>query len=168
MAHQEIEIKILEIDVAKVISTLNALKANKIFDGKIFADFFKNKDGIKLRIRRIDGKNIMTFKKPISSAGIRHNEEIEISFDDYDGMVQLLAQLGFEHYGSSEKQRITYQLDETLFEIDTLPQIPTFLEIEAASVEELKEGVKLMGYSMDQTSSLTERTIKEHYGVKQE
>lgn len=167
MTHQEIEVKILEIDVGKVISTLNSLKAEKIFDGKIFADFYKNKDGLKLRIRRIEGINIITYKKAVSSEGIRHNEEIEISFDDYEGMNQLLIQLGFVKYGSSEKHRITYKLNETLFEIDTLPQIPTFLEIEAANVEELKDGVRILGYSMEQTSILTERTIKEHYGVIQ-
>ncbi len=162
---QEIEVKILEIDVEKITAKLIELGAVKVFDGAIYADFFKNKDGQKLRLRKMDGANILTFKKVISSSKIMQNEEIEISFDDYEGMKQLLNELGFSQYGTSEKRRITYKLGETLFEIDTLPKIPTFLEIEASSTEELRKAVELMGYTMEQTSTLTERTIKEHYGV---
>jgi len=165
MKQQELEVKILEIDTEKVTSILKSLGAVETFSGTISADFFKNSTGLKLRLRRMDGGNVLTYKIVQASTDIMQNEEIEVIFDNYEGMKQVLLVSGFEQYGHSEKTRISYQYQNMHFDIDTMAGIPTFLEVEAANEEDLKKGVELLGYSMEQTNTLTERTLKEHYGI---
>lgn len=165
MSKQELEIKILEIDTDKVTSTLKLLGAVEIFNGTIAADFFKNTTGVKLRLRRMDGKNILTYKIVQASTAIMQNEEIEVIFDNYDGMKQVLLASGFEQYGHSEKMRVSYEYQNIHFDIDTMAGIPTFLEVEASNADDVKRGVELLGYTMEQTCTLTERTLKEHYGI---
>lgn len=83
---QEIEIKILEINVQAVLGILSNIWAKKIFDSDILADFFINDRKDKIRLRRSDDQNVMTFKTKIESTGIMHNEEFEVIFDDYEAM----------------------------------------------------------------------------------
>lgn len=165
MSHQELEVKILEIDQEKVTSLLKKLGAVEVFNDTIVADFFKNAAGVKLRLRRMGGKNILTYKIVQASSAIMQNEEIEVVFDNYDGLKQVLLVSGFEQYGHSEKVRVSYAYQNIHFDIDTMAGIPTFLEVEAGNADDVKRGVALLGYTMDQTCTLTERTLKEHYGV---
>jgi len=166
MNKQEMEVKILEIDVQKVLTILKQIGATRVFNGNISSEFFKNSAGLKLRLRRMSGENILTFKRTYPNSEVVHNEEIEVSFDNYEGMKQLLSVLGFLEYGSSQKKRISYIYQDIRFELDTLPGVPTFLEIESTSQEKVRNGVEILGYTMTQTSTFTERTIKEHYGIK--
>ncbi len=161
----EIEVKILEIDVDEVVKKLENIGAKKIVDANIVAEFFINSDAKKIRLRRVDGKNILTFKNKYESSDFLKTDEIEIFFDDYEKMKKVLIELEFIHYGSSEKTRTTYKYKNIHFEIDTLPGIPTFLEIESVDMQGVKNGVELLGYKMSQTCILTERTVKEHYGL---
>ncbi len=165
MSQQEFEVKVLEIDRGKVTSTLKQLGAVEVFNDMIAADFFKNATGIKLRLRRMGGQNILTYKILQASTDIKHNEEVEVVFDNYDGMKQVLLASGFEQYGHSEKMRLSYQYQNIHFDIDTMAGIPTFLEVEANNADDVKRGVELFGYTMEQTCTLTERTLKEHYGI---
>lgn len=165
MSKREIEVKILEIDVDKVINKILKIGAVEVYSTKISADFFINKEGKKLRLRRMNGENILTYKEKYDGGNVLITDETEIKFDNFDKMVALITALGFSKYGSSEKNRTSYKFEEIYFEIDTIPGIPTFLEIEAANVEELIKGVELLGYSMEDTCTLTERPLKERYGL---
>lgn len=163
MNKQEIEVKILAVNVASVLAKLELLGATKVFEGEIAADFFRNQDEMKLRIRSMDNKTILTYKKRQLSEEVLHNEEIEVIVDDAIGLQQILLAAGFVHYGHSEKHRVSYQYQDIQFDIDTLVGIPTFVEVEAGTVALVKTGVELLGYSMDQTCTLTERKLKAHY-----
>lgn len=165
MSQSEYEVKILEIDFERIKYRLQSLGAVEVFNGHIAADFFKNAQGMKLRLRKMDGKHVMTYKIAQPNDLIKHNEEIEVSFDNYEGMKVMLLAAGFEHYGHSEKNRLSYEYQAIHFDIDTMTGIPTFLEVEAGNPDDVKRGVELMGYTMEQTNTLTERTLKEHYGI---
>ncbi len=165
MNNHEVEVKVLEIDAEKVIAKLQSLGAIEVFHGRVLNDFFKNTAGLKLRLRRMNNKNILTYKIIHPSETVIDNEEIEVTFDNYDGLKQILLASGFEHYASSQKSRISYVYQNIHFDIDTIPHIPTFLEVEGNNTEDVKRGVELLGYTMDQTSTFTERTLKEHYGI---
>ena len=116
---QEIEIKILEIDVQKVRNILLDIGAKKIFDSDILADFFINERKNKIRLRRSAGQNTMTFKTKIPSEGVMHNEEFEVIFDNYDSMKHILIKTGFSHYGQSFKHRESYEFEGIVFDMDT-------------------------------------------------
>jgi adenylate cyclase class IV len=87
---QELEIKILEIDVPKTLRILEGIGAVKSFDSDILADFFVNERKDKIRLRRSNGQNVMAFKRKLEANGIMHNEEYEVSFDDYESMRNIL------------------------------------------------------------------------------
>ena len=98
MIKKELEVKILEIDEINVISRLENLGAVKTFDGTILADFYKNPDGLKLRLRQMGERNILTFKVIQTNIEVIQNDEIEISFDSYEGMTQVLMAIGFSDW----------------------------------------------------------------------
>ncbi len=159
----EVEVKILEIDQAKVIATLHAVGAKMLFEGEISADFFRNDLGMKLRLRQMGDQNILTYKVAHLHPDVLQNTEVEVVCDTYEGMKQILLAAGFVHYGHSEKYRVSYQYQDIHFDIDTMVGIPPFVEVEAATLAFVKKGVELLGYSMEQTSKLTERGLKEYY-----
>lgn len=77
----------------------------------------------------------------------------------------LLGMLGFTAKSYQENKRVSFLLDGAEVEVDTWPQIPTYLEIEANSAEEVIRVSGLLGYS---ESDLTgENTIKVYarYGI---
>lgn len=156
----EIELKILEINVSKVIEQLPAKKS---FEGEISAEFFLNPDGKKIRLRKLLNKNILTYKIIHSDDEAIKNKEIEIEFNNYKKTARLLKLLGFKKYGQSKKHRLSYYWEGIHFDIDTLANIPTFIEIESDSFEKVKKGVEIIGYKLEDTVRLTERTLKEHY-----
>jgi adenylate cyclase class 2 len=162
---QELEIKLLEIDVGKTRQILLELGAVKTFDTGILADFFINERKEKIRLRRTDVGNFMTFKRRLQDAGIMHNEEHEVIFDDYDAMVQILLAIGFARYGQSRKHRESYTLGKIIFDIDTHEGIPTYVEVESTSREQVRRGVELLGYTMEQGATLSERELKALYGM---
>ncbi len=47
--------------------------------------------------------------------------------------------LGYEHSMYQENKRTIYKLEDVEFDIDTWPMIPTYLEIEAKSKEQVEE-----------------------------
>jgi adenylate cyclase class 2 len=162
---QEYEVKILEIDVEKTLKILADIGATKTMDTNLVAEFFKDNTWNKLRLRQVDNVNKITYKKVIEKSWIMHNEELEISFDDYEQMKSLFISIGFEQYWASQKRRISYTWNNIHFDIDTYPGIPTYVEVESDNEDDVKKGVEILGYSMDQTCNLTERTLKEHYGI---
>lgn len=162
---QELEIKILEIDTQKVRDILSGIWAQKKLDSDILADFFINDRKDKIRLRRSESQNVMTFKTKIESTGIMHNEEFEVIFDDYEAMKNILIKTGFSHYGRSFKHREGYEYEGIIFDIDTYRWIPTYVEVESDSVEKVKKWVELLWYTMDQCVTLTESKLKEYYGI---
>jgi adenylate cyclase class IV len=101
---QEYEVKILEIDVEKTLKILADIGATKTMDTNLVAEFFKDNTWNKLRLRQVDNVNKITYKKVIEKSWIMHNEELEISFDDYEQMKSLFISIGFEQYWASQKE----------------------------------------------------------------
>lgn len=160
----ELELKVLNIDKSKIINTLLKLGAKKTLDAELKSYFFSN-NNIKLRLRCINNEFFITYKdvKPYNSVIIAH--EIEFKFDSYNKMAELLKVLGFELYATSTKHRESYSYEEIKFEIDTLPSIPTFLEIESNSESNVLKGLNILGYTIEDSVNFTESQIKKHYGV---
>lgn len=162
---QELEIKLLEINVGNVLRILSNLGAIKTFDSEILADFFINERKEKIRLRRTNVGNVMTFKRRLQDIGIMHNEEHEVMFDDYDAMERILLAIGFTHYGQSRKHRESHSFEGIVFDIDTHVGIPTYVEVESSNREQVQRGVELLGYTMEQGSTYSERELKAFYGM---
>ena len=99
-----------------------------------------------LRLRRVDGKATLTFKKRTrTSSAIKHQLEEETGIADPDAMGAILQSLGFTPALVYEKRRQTWRLGNAEIVIDVLP-FGLFMEIEGTAREiravEKKLGLK--------------------------
>ncbi len=133
--------KFLNIDVQSIREKLKEINAKIVYDETLesfpfLADGFHWRDSNKkfLRIRKINDNNIiMTYKSPARKSKMTSKEEIEIKVDNYDNAILFLERLGFEKWTKLTKHRIHYEYWNIHFELDTLNNIPTYLEIETQS-----------------------------------
>lgn len=164
----EIETKILDInvdDIRRKVKKLNAPmvksenQINKIFD---FPDkrLVISKGYARIRIveNLLDNSIhcFMTTKKILSQNKFKIMEENETEILDAISGENILKSLGLKMVESIKKYRESYQYKNTLIEIDindtTFCPFP-YIEIESENEVELEEVVKLLGYTIEQTSS---------------
>jgi len=166
---KEIEVKFLEINKEQVIKRIENLGGKKIFDGdleNIFFDFEDErlrKNNVLLRLRRIGSKSFLTVKTPIEKKEAKIKEENETEVGKHESMTKILNNLGLFEVNRTKKHRTSYTLDGARIEFDTLEGIPTYLEIEAPSLERLKEIVKKIGFSMNDAKNWSENEVIKHY-----
>lgn len=112
---------------------------NTIYRGGIL-----ERPGCALRLRRVNGRAILTFKqrRPGKSA-IKHQQEDEVVVADAGAMAAILAALNFRPGLVYEKRRARWQVGKAKVVIDELP-FGLFMEIEA-SVKEIKRVEKVLG-----------------------
>ncbi|WP_218026901.1 hypothetical protein [Nocardia vaccinii] len=107
---------------------------------------------------RDNGNTTTLAVKEITSDAIDGTHETEITVDDFTTTHTMLGKLGFTANSYQENQRISFTLDGAQLEIDTWPRIPSYLEIEASTKEDVIRLAELLGYA---ESDLTgENTIK--------
>lgn len=142
----EIELKFLDIDVNEIKSKLESLGAVLKYDIEIESfsfldDDFHGSDSNKkyLRVRKIGNDVTLTYKDPAVDSKMTSRNEIEINVDDYGKTVLLIEKLGFTKGEVFRKHRIHYEFGDVHFELDTLENIPTYLEIETNSEEDMKD-----------------------------
>ena len=138
----EIEIKLKLDHLAPVRDRLKAVGAKHVGERIETNSFFDTPDrallaqDCGLRIRRqhdIQSKRekiIITYKGPRGESEIKSREEIEIIVDDLNAASELLSRLGFGQMLSFEKRRETWTIDTGTVELDTLPQLGHYVEIE--------------------------------------
>lgn len=153
---EEIEVVFLEIDKGKIEKKLAEIRAEKV--GEIFyrhiafdyPDYRLEKDNSWIRLRDEGEKIILAFKKRLGvtsqdgSTNDKGMEEIEVEVDNYKNTALLLKKAGLIEKHEAEKKRTRWKKEETFFDIDTWPEIPTLLEIEAPSWEAIAEAEKAL------------------------
>ena len=166
----EIEVKILEIDIPEIISQLEKHNLTRVKDEaqvNTIYDFHElsllSKKGY-ARIREVTdrttgAKNVyMTVKKMISQEKYKEMEEYETEIKDAEAGHHIFKALGLICRKILIKDRISYRYKSTLVEIDNVShsEYPfPLLEIETQNESELKEVVELLGYTMADTTSKT-------------
>src|SRR6185436_13595210 len=138
----ELECKLAVDSHEPVRETLRAAKAtrvgrvreiNRLFDR---ADGSLRAAGCGLRIRRVtvlEGTGpggSVTFKGPVQAGAYKLREEIETPVADPDAMERLLTALGYKVHVAFEKLRETWRLGGCLVELDELPRLGDFVEVE--------------------------------------
>ena len=163
----EFEVKILGINVNKIISKLNSLGARKIGEKqqrRFVYDFTPKKKNSWLRLRTDGQKTTLTLKE-IKNHKIDGTKELEISVDNFDATNLLLKKLGYIPKGYQENKRISYTLKDVEIEIDFWPHIPAYLEIEGKSVKDVEKIIKLLGFTLAQTTSINTEKVYKKYGI---
>ena len=90
--------------------------------------------GCGFRIRRDDGRTILTFKGPILPGVVKCREEIETTVADAGRAEGIVLGLGFRRWFLAEKYREEYELASACIAIDETP-VGVFVEIEADPVD---------------------------------
>ena len=175
--NEEIEVVFLEIDkpeIEKKLAQIGAVKVRDLFYRHTsfdYPDYQLDKDNSWVRLRDEDGEVILAYKKRLGvtsqdgSTNDEGMEEVEVVVDDYDKTKEFLSKVGFIEKHEGEKRRTRWQKDDTVFDIDTWPEIPTFLEIEATTWEDVDVATELLGFKKEDRKICSVNQIYRMYNM---
>ena len=107
--------------------------------------------GLRLRLTRDEQsgaeQHIVTYKGPRRPGPLKSREEVEVSVNDPEQATRLFEQLGFKKLLSFEKRRQSWNLDGCKVELDTVPHLGTFVEIEGAGEQAVMKVRQTLGLS---------------------
>lgn len=177
---QELETRIIDIDVDEIRNILLSNGAIKVKMEDQINDIYDFEDGRLLkkkgyaRIRTVNDilndkiVYYMTTKKMLSQERFKIMEENEVIIDDKKMGEGIFNSLGLILKESNKKYRESYKLYDCLIEIDINDEsfcpFP-YLEIETSSEENLEKIVKLLGYTLEDTTSQTIYDILSQRGL---
>lgn len=164
--HTEYEVRVLEIDVETIIQKLESVGAEFQWDHlqkRYVYDFIPKIDGKWIRLRTNGDKTTLTIKNIVSSR-IDGTQELEIEVDDFAKTNLILNELGFVAKGYQENRRRQYLLDGVEIDIDSWPLIPTYLEIEGKSEDDVYRVLEKLGISKEEVTSRDVDGIYQDYG----
>ena len=139
----------LQIDrvdgIRSEIQKIGANNAGKVFEANtIYGGGALDQQGAILRIRRINDKAILTFKRRIENVSdVKRQIEFESEFTNPAALKEILKLLGFVPTLVYEKHRETWNLNNVEIVLDELP-FGLFMEIEG-DLEEIRETEILLG-----------------------
>lgn len=163
----EFEIKVLDIQVDSMINKVESLGAKKIAERKMKRYIYDLKPPCKdkwIRLRDNGVKKSLCIKE-IESLDIDGTKEIEIEVSDFHKTWEILKKLGYKHRNYQENKRISYELNGVKIEFDFWPLIPPYIEIEGKSKAEVLKIVGLLGFSLDEITSISVLEVYKKYGI---
>ena len=143
----EIEAKMKVDDLEAVRNRLKAAGATLIGDFLEKNLFFDTDDrslltadeGLRLRLTQnlatSEHVNTITFKGPRKHGQLKSREETEVNVDNFDNAATLLGCLGYVRVLQFEKRRESWSFRSCKVELDTLPHLGTYVEIEGPQDE---------------------------------
>ncbi|HLL89626.1 MAG TPA: class IV adenylate cyclase, partial [Tepidisphaeraceae bacterium] len=137
----EIEAKMKVEDLSAVRERLKAAGAEPAGSAVETNTFFDTEDrallagdrGLRTReARRADGtvKATMTYKGPRNHGKLKNRDEFEVMIGDATAAGAMLNALGYVTVLSFQKRRETWRLQGCLVELDELPHLGRFVEVE--------------------------------------
>ena len=84
----------------------------------------------------------------------------------YSSAITLLATIGLTKTRTEEKKRTRYKLDGCNFDIDTWPDIPTYVEIEAESEAAIRNMCSFLELKFEDSFKGSAHDIFRHYGIE--
>src|SRR4051812_45455811 len=155
----EIEAKMKVPDHASPRAQLQQLGATKVGEFLEINTFFDTEDrsllaadhGLRIRVKRDVKTNteefILTLKGPRLHGQLKSREETEVTVANARDMTTILEQLGFRVVLSFEKRRESWTLGGCHVELDEVPHLGTYLEIEGPGEEKVMKVREQLGLS---------------------
>lgn len=174
---EEFEIKFLEVDVPELEKKLLSIGAEKVGEynySRVMLDHpdFRMRDSHAwLRIRTDGKESTLTYKQRI---GVKSNDasipdegmkEIEVVIDDYKKTYEIFKLSGFITKLEVKNKRVRYKKGDTVFDIDSYPQIPPYIEIESDSLVKAQEAARELGFDAEQGLICSGEQIYKKYGI---
>lgn len=163
----EYEARILEINKEEFIKKLENLGATKVADyiqKRYIYDFNPAIKGKWIRLRDTGKETTLTIKE-IKEETIDGTKELEIKVNDFDTTNLILEELGYKHRLYQENKRTRYMLNNIEIDIDTWPMIPTYVEFEGDSEENIIKAIEELGYKKEDIITYGVSKIYMHYGL---
>lgn len=140
----EIEAKLRLADRDDMLARLESLSAKPLAQFAEMNTFFddpsgrlKTSDqGLRVRIETHDNGEVfiyVTHKGPRAHGKLKSRAETELIVSDADRAAALMGALGYHPVIAFEKRRQRFELDRCRVELDTLPYLGEFIEIEGPS-----------------------------------
>lgn len=165
----EIEARFLEVDKKDLISKLLALGAQDKGEHLLRETIYDADDSWKtkhkrLRVRQVGDVVYLTYKEG-NGVGMKTIEH-EVTTSDFDKTTVILKSVGLRANRIQEKYRHSFLLNSAVIDIDTWPRVPTYVEIEASTVESVKNTAQKLGFNWNQRVEKDGYWIlKEEYGI---
>ena len=138
----EYECRLLEVDkesFEKLLLENGAIKKGNYFQKRYTYDFNPKKENKWIRLRTNGKVSTLTIKEITDNKVIDGTNELEIEVSDFEKINEILKHLGYVYRNYQENKRITYTLDGVEIDIDSWPMIPTYVEIEGKSKEDVEK-----------------------------
>lgn len=164
----EYEVRVLDIDKEIIIKKLEELGAKKEadFNYKRYTYEFNPNIYEKWIRLRTDGTNTTLTIKEIKDYTITGTYEKEINVSDFETTNDILKDLGYNPKNYQENMRTRYILDGVEIDIDTWPLIPTYLEIEGKSEEDVYLMLEKLNIAKSEAITLdVEGIFLKYYGI---
>lgn len=164
--NREIEVRFLNINPQDLIKKLQSLKAKDEGEYKIVETIFydtrwSSKEKF-VRVRKVKNKILVTYKHHQKHTAT-DTVEIELEVNNFNKAKEFIEALGPTAFREQEKIRHTFKLGNVSFDFDTWPKIPTYLEIEGISEEELKQATQSLGLDWKNATFENARVVIEKY-----
>jgi adenylate cyclase, class 2 len=149
---KEYEATFLEIDEGAVKNQLTAMgaqlrKPRQLMKRVIFESDTLRAQHSWVRLRD-EGRSItLTLKQVTSDATINGTNELEFVVSDLQKADEFLKRIGLERKNYQENYREEWVLGDIKYDIDTWPDIPTFLEIEGPDEASVREAAGKLGFN---------------------
>lgn len=165
----ENEVKILNIDIEKWISFLEQVGAEKkgewLQRRKVY-DFKPVCSNKWLRLRTNGIETTLTIKEVVDKKRLDGTREVEIIVSDFDKTDEILKELGYDFRSYQENKRIRYIYQGVEFDIDTWPLIPTYVEIEGKTKEDVEKMLETLPLDCSAVTTLDVNSIYlDIYGI---
>lgn len=145
--NKEIEARFLNVNKQELVDRLLTLGATDKGEALLTEIIFYDQsntwpdEGRFVRIRSTSTTTLVTYKH-IKAQTIDGAHEIEFAVPDAKLAEQFLENIGLVAARHQEKKRHTLELDGVTVDIDTWPKIPTYVELEGPSEDQIKSVAK--------------------------
>lgn len=167
---QEIEVRFLNIDIDKIKFQLHKLgaidKKEVLLEEIIFydKDLVWRKSQQFVRLRKNGNDVTMSFKRHMGVPDPTKNTlEIELNISDIEKGKKFLESIGLAAFRYQQKKRHTFDLNDVFIDIDTWPKLPPYVEIEGASLPEIKSTAEKLGLRWEQVVFEDAKQVIENY-----
>ncbi len=132
------------------------LETNRLFDHR---DGSLSRSGCSLRVRSVvvldgDGPTAtLTYKGPRLDSTFKRRQEIEVPIGDAHAATEVLHALGYAERVIFEKRRETWTSGSCRIELDELPELGTFVEIEGPNEAEIRRALAALGLSQARSTN---------------
>ncbi len=120
--------------------------------------------GCGLRVRQVEvldgepGCSSITYKGPIQRAELKVRSEVNVDISDADSAAAVFEALGFEPFITFQKNRESWRLGDCRVELDELPLLGKFVEIEGPDEQTVSQAKSDLGFAS--AKNITQSYVK--------